>query len=152
MCHSVCSLCASGRVKIKTTDEKQGNLITFSTVPILQSAAPKLQSIAIPTPLTDHPLNFTACCCISHHQHGCTQLFAALPWLIHARWWTHWYMFTRQKCVYIQKNGHWEYMMSQHIVELFTHTKLFSSSKKHHKLITEVVQMALYSKFSQTVR
>lgn len=103
MCHSVCSLCASGRVKIKTTDEKQGNLITFSTVPILQSAAPKLQSIAIPTPLTDHPLNFTACCCISHHQHGCTQLFAALPWLIHARWWTHWYMFTRQKCVYIQK-------------------------------------------------
>lgn len=52
-------------------------------------------------------------------------------------------------------------MMSQHIVEeiadpkfieLFTHTKLFSSSKKHHKLITEVVQMALYSKFSQTIR
>lgn len=105
MCHSVCSLCASGRVKIKTTDEKQGNLITFSTVPILQSAAPKLRPIAIPTPLTDHPLNFTACCCISHHQHGCTQLFAASPWLIHAQWWTHWWMFTRQKCVYIQKMG-----------------------------------------------
>lgn len=85
--------------KIKTTDEKQGNLITFSTVPILQPAAPKLRPIAIPTPLTDHPLNFTACCCISHHQHGCTQLFAASPWLIHARWWTHWWMFTRQKCV-----------------------------------------------------
>jgi len=109
------SLCAWGREKNKENRRKQRDLITFSTVAILQPTAPKLRPIAIPTPLTDHPLNFTACCCISHHQHGCTKLQLFNEWSMPVLHMVNTGEFSPGRNVYTSKqNGRWEYMMSEH--------------------------------------
>ncbi len=131
--------------KIETTDEEQGdfNHIFHSSNPSTQQHPNSCPSLSSP-PLTDHPLNFTACCCCSLMVHltpaawlripSCS-FSVADPCLIYT-WWTHWWMFTRQKCVYIQKWALGVYCEGTYMgnskpkcIKLFTHSKLLSSSK-----------------------